>query len=216
MYKTIARQALRAALMQVTSHSCMQEEARSRHHGLSVWIGLVSTHMPPLSVPQARVLVHDVGQSWRGPDTAALVCAASHPSCTRRLRQPHPPVAGRAMGTQGSNGREQTCPAGQIVSGFRATEQADFLSTLEFECSLANTLRFQRLEFGRKKITQGPNVIRPACCHRQRSLPPSQPPLQPGRGLASRPLAGPGAPPPGSHGVAPWGALPAALWHNSG
>jgi len=59
--------------------------------------------MPPLSVPQARVLVHDVGQSWRGPDTAALVCAASHsegtgavaslalsrqashPSCTRRL-----------------------------------------------------------------------------------------------------------------------------------
>ena len=121
--------------MQVTSHSCMQEEARSRHHGLSVWIGLVSTHMPSLSVPQARVLVHDVGQSWRGPDTAALVCAASHPSCTRRLRRPHPPVAGRAMGTQGSNGREQTCPAGQIVSGFRATEQADFLSTLEFECS---------------------------------------------------------------------------------
>ena len=33
-------------------------------------------------------------------------------------------------------------------------------------CALANTLRFQRLEFCRKKLTKGPNVIRQACGHR--------------------------------------------------
>jgi hypothetical protein len=40
-------------------------------------------------------------------------------------------------------------------------------------CSLANTLRFQQLEFGRKKLTKGPDMIRQACCHRRRARPPS-------------------------------------------
>src|SRR2546425_6139592 len=39
--------------------------------------------------------------------------------------------------------------------------------------SSANTLRIQRLEFGREKLTKGPDVIRQACCHRGRVLSPS-------------------------------------------
>src|SRR5262245_56336531 len=40
-------------------------------------------------------------------------------------------------------------------------------------CSLANILKFQRLEFGGQKLTKGPNVICQACCHRWRTLLPS-------------------------------------------
>ena len=40
-------------------------------------------------------------------------------------------------------------------------------------CSSANTLRIQRLEFGCEQLTQGPNVIRQACCHRWCALPPA-------------------------------------------
>src|SRR2546428_5028118 len=40
-------------------------------------------------------------------------------------------------------------------------------------CSSANTLRIQRLEFGREQLTKGPDVIRQACRHRWRALPPS-------------------------------------------
>src|SRR5262245_8113558 len=40
-------------------------------------------------------------------------------------------------------------------------------------CSSANTLRIQRLEFGREQLTKGPNVIRYACRHRWRALPPA-------------------------------------------
>src|SRR5215813_13286271 len=42
-----------------------------------------------------------------------------------------------------------------------------------FWCSLANILKFQRLEFGGQKLTKGPNVLRQACCHRWRTLLPS-------------------------------------------
>src|SRR5213083_2036854 len=48
-----------------------------------------------------------------------------------------------------------------------------FNEQLVFRCSLANTLRFQRLEFGREKLTKGPDMIRQACRHRWRALPPS-------------------------------------------
>jgi hypothetical protein len=41
-------------------------------------------------------------------------------------------------------------------------------------CSLANTLRFQRLAFGREKLTKGPNVFCQACRHQWRALPPSR------------------------------------------
>src|SRR5687768_10565479 len=51
-----ARQVALTAIMKVANPSCMQEHAMSRHHGLSEWTELVSTHMPHLSVPQARVL----------------------------------------------------------------------------------------------------------------------------------------------------------------
>jgi hypothetical protein len=34
----------------------MQEETMSRHGGLLSWTAMVSTHMPHLSQPQARVL----------------------------------------------------------------------------------------------------------------------------------------------------------------
>src|SRR5204863_6776018 len=40
-------------------------------------------------------------------------------------------------------------------------------------CSSANTLRIQRLEFGREQLTKGPDVIRHACRHRRCLLPPS-------------------------------------------
>jgi transposase len=40
-------------------------------------------------------------------------------------------------------------------------------------CSLANTLRIQRLEFGREQLTKGPDVIRHACRQRWRALSPS-------------------------------------------
>lgn len=40
-------------------------------------------------------------------------------------------------------------------------------------CSSANTLRIQRLEFGREKLTKGPDVIRHTCCHCWRALSPS-------------------------------------------
>ena len=40
-------------------------------------------------------------------------------------------------------------------------------------CSSANTLRIQRLEFGREQLTKGPNVIRYACRHRWCALPPA-------------------------------------------
>jgi hypothetical protein len=42
--------------MKVANHSWKQEEAMSRQPGLSAWTALVSTPMPHLSVPQARVL----------------------------------------------------------------------------------------------------------------------------------------------------------------
>src|SRR5438093_6585971 len=54
--KTIARQVFLTVIMKVVIHSCIQEETMSRQPGLSEWIDLVSTHMPHLSVPQARVL----------------------------------------------------------------------------------------------------------------------------------------------------------------
>src|SRR5262245_3594741 len=40
---------------------------------------------------------------------------------------------------------------------------SQFLVCSRFGCSSANTLRIQRLEFGREKLTKGPDVIRQAC-----------------------------------------------------
>ena len=41
-------------------------------------------------------------------------------------------------------------------------------------CSSANTLRIQRLKFGREKLTKGPDVIRHACRQRWCALPPAR------------------------------------------
>src|SRR5439155_25828 len=42
--------------MKGPNHSWKQEDPMSRQPGFSAWTDLVSTHMPPLRVPQARVL----------------------------------------------------------------------------------------------------------------------------------------------------------------
>jgi hypothetical protein len=42
--------------MKGANHSWKQEDTLSRQAGLFAWTDLVSTHMPHLSVPQARVL----------------------------------------------------------------------------------------------------------------------------------------------------------------
>jgi len=59
-YEIIASQAFLTALMQGLSHACKQEATMSRQLGCSAWTDLVSTHMPPRSVPQARVVAR-----WR-------------------------------------------------------------------------------------------------------------------------------------------------------
>ena len=48
-----------------------------------------------------------------------------------------------------------------------------FTSRYKMGCSLANTLRFQRLEFGREKLAKGPDVICQAGGHRWGALLPS-------------------------------------------
>ena len=58
--------------------------------------------------------------------------------------------------------------------GLANSTQSEILLQLTTWCSLAITLRFQRLEFGREKLTKGPDVIRHACCHRRRALPPAR------------------------------------------
>src|SRR5262245_14560973 len=56
-----------------------------------------------------------------------------------------------------------------------SSERRGRFTRLSFtRCSSANTLSFQRLEFDRKKLTKGPDVIRQACCHRWRALPPAR------------------------------------------
>src|SRR4029434_4550708 len=56
--------------MKVPNHSWKQEDTMSRQPGLSEWTDLVSTHMPHLSVPQARALALwrcgiALSRSWR-------------------------------------------------------------------------------------------------------------------------------------------------------
>src|SRR6266478_7796289 len=59
----------------------------------------------------------------------------------------------------------------EAVLPIRLSVQIRYIA--EFGYSSANTLRIQRLEFGREKLTKGPDVIRQACCHRGRVLSPS-------------------------------------------
>jgi len=51
---------------------------------------------------------------------------------------------------------------------------ADYVDLLFTRCSSANTLRIQRLKFGREKLTKGPDVIRQSCRHCWSALLPSR------------------------------------------
>src|SRR5881227_341459 len=49
-----------------------------------------------------------------------------------------------------------------------------FLGSITSRYSLPNTLKFQRLKFGRQKLAKGPDMIRQACGHRWGALLPSR------------------------------------------
>jgi hypothetical protein len=51
---------------------------------------------------------------------------------------------------------------------------APYVGPFPLGYSLPNTLKFQRLKFGRQKLAKGPDMIRQACGHRWGALLPSR------------------------------------------
>src|SRR5262249_45482381 len=76
--------------------------------------------------------------------------------------------------------------AGAVESRLIVAPLPSIVMALVIRCSLANTLRFQRLKFSRKKLMKGPNMVGQARCHGGRARPPSGTNRPPGGTLVQR------------------------------